>query len=286
MSAAITVGQAIDKGIKMIRLGSTGVLSGCILLGGLVAWATDFAIGYGTAIGMASGIIISFFYKAIMTTKWRIWAFSNVNDVHELKIAAINADLIPKEGSWKEKFEIRTPANKQALQNANARFRQPHSLEDDSAVPDETHIHYKAMDIATYFIIISSLIVIYSLAVIVAHGLDAFAVVMFVLGCAGFIGSKMLRPKKKEKVTILILSNEGIQTPTRFDKWEEITAEEVTHETTTYKRGQQRTYYYIEYKVREKQAPRIELDHTDAVPSRVVHLLYVYRQRYEERKRG
>jgi hypothetical protein len=43
-----------------------------------------------------------------MITKWRVWAFENVRNVHELKKRAIQEKLISADSSIFEKTEIRT----------------------------------------------------------------------------------------------------------------------------------------------------------------------------------
>jgi hypothetical protein len=58
------------------------------------------------------GFIMPWFYWSLAITHWRLWAFENVRNVHELKNRAIKKKLIWKDGSFFETTEIRTALQK------------------------------------------------------------------------------------------------------------------------------------------------------------------------------
>jgi hypothetical protein len=57
-----------------------------------------------------------------MITKWRIWAFQNVRNVHELKKRAIIEILIWEVGNFFEKTEIRSNHDKIKLKQLEVKI--------------------------------------------------------------------------------------------------------------------------------------------------------------------
>jgi|SRR6185312_16245148 hypothetical protein len=71
-----------------------------------------------------SAVLVPWVYWSFKITKWRIWAFENVEDVHDLKQRAITAKLIWPDGNIFEKTEIRTAEDKRRLALIEKRFDQ------------------------------------------------------------------------------------------------------------------------------------------------------------------
>ncbi len=280
MTGTITVSQAISRGYKLITLGTIAILVGCIAAGGIMAALTGQAIFLGLAIGTGVGLLSSGIYSARIITKWRIWAFSRVNDVHELRIAAIAAAVIPETGSWQEKLEIRTRADKKALQEIQARFDAPYQFVDESDVPPETKIYYASPDIAVRVLVGSAILVTLALLALPACGLNPYTGLMLITGATGLVAGKMLRPKGDKRIPALILSNAGITTPTRTDTWDNISDENIVREESHSRNGTT-IHFKLRYKAWQRQLPDIDLDDISIPIDRVVHLLYFYRKRYE-----
>jgi hypothetical protein len=71
--------------------------------------------------------ILAFFtlpwlYWSFAITKWRIWAFSNVDDICKLASEAVTNQLIWAQGSIFEKTEIRTKKEKLIIEQFNERL--------------------------------------------------------------------------------------------------------------------------------------------------------------------
>ena len=81
--------------------------------------------------GALSTFVIPWIYWSFMITKWRIWAFENVRNVHELKQLAIKEKLIWPDGSVFEKTEIRTSAEKEKLNALQSKFKENDVFIDD-----------------------------------------------------------------------------------------------------------------------------------------------------------
>ncbi len=112
MNEIVTVNKAITRGHRMVNYPVFVIMIGTLSVsfflgsqGSFPLWI--FPLGFGLAFGLA------WLYWSIMITKWRIWAFENVRNVHELKKRAIQEKLIWPDGSVFEKTEIRSSATKE-----------------------------------------------------------------------------------------------------------------------------------------------------------------------------
>lgn len=108
MTDRITIDQAIDKARLTINMPATLIM--------MVAWAQALLI---VPSGMApmtvmmvsifigiSGWPMHWLYKAIMTPRWKLWAYARVTNVQQLKEAAIKARVLAADNSFAEKSEI------------------------------------------------------------------------------------------------------------------------------------------------------------------------------------
>jgi hypothetical protein len=264
----------------MLLYPSFAIIFDMMLLCPLAAWITGTNIVVGIVSGIFGGFALQILYSAYRTTKWRIWAFSRVTDVHELKIAAIDAKLIAKDGSWQNKLEIRTKADKKALQAIQARYDEPYKFVDDVTVPTETEIYYTSSEIAYKILFWSCVAIIVSIIIFAAAGVDPYGLVILAFGGAGLVGSKMLWPEKGKRPPAVILSNEGIHAPDGFSKWQDISEEEV-HRSESHGRSGTNVHYQLRYKVGSIPAPFVDLNEIDIPSTRVIHILYIYRRRNE-----
>ena len=123
MFESITVTQAIEKGRRMINYPVAIMQVAAILISILAVIYFNISIWFVLG-GFITGFIITWLYWSFTITKWRIWAFENVRNVHELKQRAIKEKLIWKDGSVFEKTEIRTAGDKEKLQALESKFLQ------------------------------------------------------------------------------------------------------------------------------------------------------------------
>jgi hypothetical protein len=137
----ITVEAALQKGTNtVIRPFSR------LLLGGFLSFIiVPIVIKTSGILAFIPGIIIliaAFIYRSIAITKWKIWAFNNVRNVHELKRKAIRDGIIGKDGS--EWMRWQTLEEKALLKQLEAKFEKSdiRVFVDDSSVPEVTEIFY------------------------------------------------------------------------------------------------------------------------------------------------
>jgi hypothetical protein len=92
--------------------------------------------------GFILSFVLSWLWWSINITKWRLWAFDNVRNVHELKKRASREQLIWKDGNFFEKTEIRSAADKDKWAALQDKFNIPDVFIDDYTVPAETRVYY------------------------------------------------------------------------------------------------------------------------------------------------
>lgn len=137
----LSVDEAIKKGKRMVNYPVMAIslllLAICFYFGyteTLPAWI--FPAGFGFA--FLSGWI----WWSFMITKWRLWAFENVRNVHELKKRAIQEKLIWPDSSIFEKTEIRSAAEKEKWAILQDKFKKEDYFDEDHSLSRETVIYY------------------------------------------------------------------------------------------------------------------------------------------------
>lgn len=102
-------------------------------------------------IGVFLGVILAWISWSVLITKWRIWAFTNVRNVHALKKEAIRSMLIWEDGTSFERTEYRSKKDKLILKRLDKKFLQKDLVYEDPKVPQETKIYFS---ITTAFFIV------------------------------------------------------------------------------------------------------------------------------------
>ena len=122
MSSKISVDKAIQKGQLLVNLPVV------IILFGLIAISTELSAQYTffAVLIFISAFILAWLYWSFAITKWKLWAYQNVEDLVELKKAAVKSNLIWADGNFFNKTEIKSKKEelleKKLLEKANATF--------------------------------------------------------------------------------------------------------------------------------------------------------------------
>ena len=140
MNENITVEQAISRGKWLIKYPIFFIFIFLIFIES-VYFKDTINKAVETIITVLLGILISWLYWSFAITKWRIWAFTNVRNVHELKIKALKNGLIFKEEGLLEKTEIRNFEEKEKLKQLEKKFLDKDIYEDDFSIPKEIRIY-------------------------------------------------------------------------------------------------------------------------------------------------
>lgn len=178
-------------------------------------------------ISLLASIILPWIYWGIKITDWRLWAFENVRNVHELKKRAIQENLIYKDNSLFGKTEIWTKTKREKWAILNEKFSQKDIFIDDITIPNETVIYISKGKSYTemFFMFICFLIGIF----LILKTKD------YILGSISCLFGGYLSFTNFKKATNtepqIILSNKGIETITaKFATWSDISDEEVIRE--------------------------------------------------------
>ena len=102
----VSVDEALNKGRwKLVYLPMI-VLFSCVGLSFYIK-SQEILDGWIIAVGFIVGFLLSWLVWSYFVVDWKVWAFENVRNVHELQRKAIEQRLIWSEGSWFEKTEFK-----------------------------------------------------------------------------------------------------------------------------------------------------------------------------------
>lgn len=272
----VTVDEAIKKGRRMLFFTP-------LLIFFIVLWATIGSIYlvkdnsiWIPVIGFSSLVLAPlavgvYYFK--MLPVWRIWAFTNVRNVHELKQRAILGQIYPKkDNSFLWRLEIKSAAQKQATEELQKKFDQPDVFNNDYDIPYETTYSYSKVETAILLLFTLGLLI--AAVIWLSQGVDLAGFIT--LGGSIMFGF-MFYKRIKNRGPQLILSNEGITTKKYgFHPWKDITNEQVFFVSAG-----KASYYGLSYEA-NGQAIKISLrDLTGLRSYKVDHVLRTYTGRYE-----
>lgn len=157
----VTVDKALRRGQLIVNVPvfiiMFTIVGFCISLS-----AQKLAPGYLILIGILLAPLAGWIYWSFAITRWRIWAFTNVDNVNELKSKAISGKLIWPDGHIFEKTEIRTKRDKEIIRNLEDRFvSEPQKrkvVQDDLTVPTSTQVFYSKKGILVETILCTALL--------------------------------------------------------------------------------------------------------------------------------
>ncbi len=228
MSNSVSVDEAIQKGHKVVTYPSLLIIAGILILSFSLAIMEVFPV-WTIAIGFILASVLPWLYWGLKITKWRLWAFDNVRNVHELQRKAIEENLIWEEGHIIEVLEIKNDNDKLKWKELQEKFYETDIFNDDYTLPTQTFIFTSKRRnfILLLCIVISFLIGIFNLFNIESFKVGGASLLLFCFFC--FLNFK----KTKKKEPQIILDENGIQTLTsKLYKWSEIKDEVIVNEGT------------------------------------------------------
>ncbi|RFZ92905.1 hypothetical protein D0C36_16060 [Mucilaginibacter conchicola] len=222
---------------------------------------------------------LPFLFWSKRTTRWKLWAFDNVDNVHELKIAAVNANLCPAYGTFMDRIQIQSDWERKQWRKLLERFDFPDIFKDDPAIPYKTEVFYSKVRLTLY-------ILFGLLFVGIGCGLEYLAikhngdlslkliapVIAIVAIYAMVIHMKRMLKKQPE----LVLENQGLTThETGFLNWDEIYNEKVTRTD----RGKRGILYTFNFQHPGGMAS-IDISDLNISKARLERLIRVYQGRF------
>lgn len=281
MIETVSVEQALKKGRNMVTIPSLLII-GLVISGviGSFFYLPDYMIAFLPLL-LLPGFFLAAVYRGVMVTRWRVWAFENVRNVHGLKRAAIHAMLIP--GSEKrifEKLEIWSAADKERWLQLQTKFQREDVFIDDHQVPPETVIRYsrvkKGFYLAFYLFLFCAGLFFLFIPKKERLGLTAILGYIWATLITGLMGYLFYITIGEFRDTSpkLILSNLGIRiNPTLFYKWSEIREEKIVR-----RRATKSTQFFLVYTTRDGTREML-LDDFNIGWKKLESLLVLYRGR-------
>lgn len=269
MQKIVTVNEAIARGHRMINVPVMGIMFGtlglCLYTGIqkiLPIWITP--IGFLLAFGLA------WLYWSIMITQWRLWAFEQVRNVHELKKRAVMEKLIWPDNSVFEKTEIRSTIDKERWSMLQHKFEKEDEFIDDSTIPSETNIYFsKGKNYVEMAIMLGCLLV--GLYLLTKENDPIFGSILSLMGA--YFAYKEFQ-KASNTGPQIVINDKGIKTvSTEFYQWKDIKNEEVISEGS----GKYIRHYLV-YDYPEG-SEYLQIDDLDVNQQSLSQLLVLYRGR-------
>ncbi|MFK8004861.1 MAG: hypothetical protein AB8H03_00760 [Saprospiraceae bacterium] len=219
MEKRVTVKQAIKRGQKMVSFPSMSIM----ILGfifSLLLFNTDIHKAIPIIAFLSSLIILPWLYWSFAIVQWRIWAFSNVRNVHELKRQAIEGKLIWPDDSIFNKTEIRNSRQQRILDQLELKFKQhdiPEPIHDDGKLPNELII-YNSKSSKNLQFAGASLFIIFGLYIILTNE-PVSGMIIFGAGVYFFFETNKIQLVEPQ----IIINSKGIRVANfKFIPWSKI----------------------------------------------------------------
>lgn len=267
----ITPSKAIAKGQVMVNLPVFFIMMAIMGLLWYLAIIKLIPFAFGPA-SFLIGPLVAWVFWSFMITKWRIWAYSRVSDIQELKKQAVDGGLIWKDGSFFERTEIRTAEQRQLINELEHQLEktvEEQAFIDDPTIPSSSEFKYSKGAVLVS-LIQQMLMIAAGLYLVLAT--EKPLIGYFFIGL-GIIFSIKPFLKMSNNVPTLILSNEGITVDGRIHKWSRITNESAGMEGI----GKSRSSY-LSFETNET-TEKVPIDEYDITLPDIRNLLKVYRGR-------
>jgi hypothetical protein len=272
MRKQITVDKAIKRGHLIVNVPVFIAIFGCPALA-IYLSNQNLIPSWGIGVAFLLGFVLAWLIWSFMITKWRIWAFENVRNVHELKKKAIQEKLIWNDGNVFEKTEIRNSEDQCKLKKLEKKFEIEDEYKEDYSLPPKMEIHYSKthnyIELGISILIIGVGISLFKVGETYQYILGAIMV-----GIGLYSAIKEFRKALDTKPKIII-DSKGIQTKNmEFKNWSSIKREEVIQEG--YGKSAKS---YLSYFFDEDNFEKIEIDSLNVTHRELENIIRTYRIR-------
>jgi hypothetical protein len=175
-------------------------------------------------IGFLLTIIFTVFFGNKLISKWKLWAFKNVRNVHELKNRAIQENLLYPNSSFMEKMEFKSSTEEKKWNEIQLKFKQEDIITENKKLNKEIKIYYSVRK--TLYKSIGYLIMTCFLFFLAIENEFSFFIIAFTLGGFLLFISKVRKLiNRKPQLTI---NEKGIKEGTNnLLKWKNINNEQI-----------------------------------------------------------
>lgn len=269
MQETVSINEAIARGHRMISVPVMGIMFGTLGLCFYTGIQKILPI-WIIPIGFLLAFSLAWLYWSIMITQWRLWAFEQVRNVHELKKRAVLEKLIWPDNSVFEKTEIRSKIDKERWDMLQHKFEKEDEFIDDLTIPSETNIYFsKGKNYVEMAIMLGCLLV--GLYLLTKENDPIFGSILSLMG-AYFAYKEFQKISNTDPQ--VVINDKGIKTvSTEFHQWKEIKNEEVISEGS----GKYIRHYLV-YDYPEG-SEYLQIDDLDVNQQSLSQLLVLYRGR-------
>ncbi|TFF38023.1 hypothetical protein [Mucilaginibacter psychrotolerans] len=282
MFETVSVGEALARGKRMvtypvyfIQLVPPAITIWLFIQFQFNGWLT-------TGIVVLS-FIAAWLYWSVAIPKWRLWAFANVRNVHQLKSRAIKEKLIWPDGSIFNKTEIWSASRKLQWASLQHKFDKEDVLENqnvfdiDLLVPPQIEIYYAKTKAFGNIVVGAGLVA----AGIFLYGTDDLTWLAWSFIVVGLGLAVMAIRHLSNRTPQLTLSNDGVKLANnQFYYWVDIAGEN----TKLAPRGLGDTAYF--YFSSPDGYKEIDISELDIKPGKLMGFLHTYRARCNKRYIG
>jgi len=279
MREEVSVDKAIKKGHLMVSVPVFITIVGCP---GIAIYLSEQNLipDWLSLISFVIGFVLAWLVWSFMITKWRIWAFENVTNVHELKKRAVEAKLIWEDGSIFERTEIRSRKDSTKLEKLEKKFDKEDVYREDHSIPPKIEIYYSKRN--NYLGIgVSILLIVFGVYLLFNMNRENY-LWWGTISCAFGLFNlfKELKKARNNKKPLIIIDNKGIQTKNvDFKEWSVITKEEIVHEDSG-KYGKTYLIYFYD----EDQFEKLEISELNVRSKALETMLRTYRIRHAKNR--
>ncbi|MEP0265422.1 hypothetical protein [Dokdonia sp.] len=273
MRQYVSVDKAIWKGHFMVNAPVLLSLFGIPALSFYLKYQGLIPV-WGIFVAFLIGFVLAWLIWSFMITKWRIWAFNNVRNVHELKKRAIEEKLIWGDHSKFEKTEIRSKYQKEKIDKLKHKFEKEDIYKEDYSLPLKTAIYFSKTTIIFQLVISIFLLIVGIYFIFFSkekYQIWAFLAVIF----GAYYTFKNLKKSLDRKPHISI-DRQGITSRVYgFAPWAEIMDEEIIYEPDG-----KNTIPFLFYYIGEDVYEKIKIDELNVSQKKLKNILRTYRIRY------
>ena len=229
---------------------------------------------WGIVVGFVVGFVLAWFIWSLMITKWRLWAFDNVRNVHELNKRAIQEKLIWNDGNIFEKTEIRTREDQQQLKKIERKFARDDVYREDYSLPPKTEIYYSKG--TSYFELAASLLAMGVGLYMYTHANTQSYVLGTIMICIGVYGIIKESRRAFNPTPQMVIDNKGLTTKkVGYREWAAIEGEEVVQEGYGQSAKSYLTYFYD-----GNQFEKVTIDALNVSHKELENIIRTYRMRH------
>ncbi|OOQ60274.1 hypothetical protein [Mucilaginibacter pedocola] len=273
MFETVSVDEALLRGKRVVSYPVLAIIFIPIVLVFALFLKLEFS-GWFIAVAIILSIVLGWLYWSIYITKWRLWAFENVRNVHELKKRAVKEKLIWADGSFWERTEIWSPEQKEQWMGLQAKFKQNDIFHNDVLVPAQVEVYYSKFN-AAGTLLIGVLLFVVGIYSFISNEMGMVQWILLVVGALlAVMGYRHYNNPNPQ----LILSNDGVKLADgAFYRWEDIRNED----TKVVSSGKSSKTYFKFMSPDGEQS--VEISELDITQARLDHLLRIYRGRSDNR---